>query len=997
MDGSTTRVEPPTEAPPTRRAPPLPASSPVARRPAVPPKARSPSPRAVSLAQRLGLLVAAVVVPLLILSAWAVWQAHKGLRLRAEEALLGRAEALALAIDREFDRAELLLDALAGSAALARGDLAAFEPEMRAASAAFGGAPITLVSPDAMILLSSLWAPGERRTGIPAPEVARRVLAARRAEVTDLFRAPLDGSLAVAVGIPLFAAGATDPGAEDGRTLIGGIGLSLPRERIAGMLRAAGLPGEPGWVAAVLDRSGVSVARTGPEEGIVGRPARPRTLAAFSAAPKGVIHGLPTLEGVPAVTAFARGPTSGFAYLVTMPEAAFSAPLRSALARALGGGGLVLAAGLGLAVLLSRQTVAAFRAAAAAATAGALPAGGTGLREADELGRATAWAVGERARVEAALRTADRRNAEVLASIGEPLCSLDAEGRVEYASASALGFWGKARGEILGRRFDEVFPEGIGSAAWEAKRCAAAGRTELHLCTVSPLAHRWIELDIYPRADGALTIAFRDVHDRRAASLERRRAEAALRESDARFRLVAESAPVMLWMGDEEGRCLYLNAALRAFWGVAEADDPAAFDWVATIHPEDAERLFATTGPAMAARRGFACEARYRRADGAWRVLRTVARPRFDPGGAFLGMIGVNADVTEAFEAEAALRASEERLRLAQEAGGIGAWEHDLATGRRHWSDSAYRIWGVEPGEAVTLDLILGLIHPEDIGKVREALARAADMVGPLPELQIRIRRRRDGAVRWILSRAEAVAGDDGRPVRHIGVMRDVTEQHEAMERMALLMRELDHRAKNALAVVAAAVRLTPRQDPEAFARAVEGRVRALARAHGLLAEGRWSGADLRTLAEGELAVFLTPADPQPGEAAPPRAELAGPPVRLRAEAVQAISMALHELATNATKHGALSAPGGVVRLGWEVDAVAGLLRLSWTEQGGPPIEVPPQRRGFGSRVLEATVREQLGGQVACRWSPEGLACTMAVPIARAEVAGPGAAGLGAH
>lgn len=970
----------------------LPAPAPATRRPAPPGRARFAPSRAVSLSQRLGLLVAAVVLPLLILSAWAVWQAHKGLRLRAEEALLGRAESLALAIDREFDRAALLLDALAGSAALARGDLAGFEAEMRAASAAFGGAPVTLVSPDGMILLSSLWPPGERRTGIPAPEVARRVIAARRAEVTDLFRAPLDGSLAVAVGIPVFAASGTAPEAPGGRALVASIGLSLPRERIARMFRGAGLPGEPGWVAAVLDRAGVSVARTGPEEDIVGRTARPQTLAALSAAPKGVIHGLPTLEGVPAVTAFARGPSSGFAYLVTMPEAAFSAPLRSALARALGGGAMVLAAGLGLAMMLSRQTVAAFRAAAAAAAAGALPAGGTGLREADELGRATAWAVGERARVEAALRTADRRNAEVLASIGEPLCSLDAEGRVEYASASALGFWGKARGEILGRRFDEVFPEGIGSAAWEAKRCAAAERTELHLCTVSPLAHRWIELDIYPRGDGALTIAFRDVHDRRAAALERRRAEAALRESDARFRLVAESAPVMLWMGDEAGRCRYLNAAQRAFWGVEDAADPAGFDWAATIHPEDADRLFATVGPAMAARRSFACEARYRRADGTWRMLRTVARPRFDLGGAFLGMIGVNADVTESREAEAALRASEERLRLAQEAGGIGAWEHDLATGRRHWSNSTYRIWGVEPGEAVTLDLILGLIHPEDIDKTRAALAGTEGRVGPLPELELRIRRRCDGAVRWILSRAEAVAGDDGRPVRHIGVMRDVTEQREAMERMALLMRELDHRAKNALAVVAAAVRLTPRQDPEAFARAVEGRVRALARAHGLLAEGRWSGADLRTLAEGELAAFLTPADPVPGKPASPRAELAGPAVRLRAEAVQAISMALHELATNATKHGALSAPGGVVRLGWEVDAGTRLLCLRWTERGGPPIEAPPPRRGFGSRVLEATVREQLGGQVSCQWSSDGLVCTMAVPMARVEVAGAGGA-----
>ena len=122
--------------------------------------------------RRLGMLVAAVALPLLVLAVAAVWQAHQLVRARAEEALLDRARAIALAVDREFDRAEALLDALAGSAALARGDLAAVEDEMRAASAAFGGALVTLVGGDGMIALSTLWAPGERWAGFRAPNVA---------------------------------------------------------------------------------------------------------------------------------------------------------------------------------------------------------------------------------------------------------------------------------------------------------------------------------------------------------------------------------------------------------------------------------------------------------------------------------------------------------------------------------------------------------------------------------------------------------------------------------------------------------------------------------------------------------------------------------------------------------------------------------------------------------------------------------------------------------
>ncbi len=209
----------------------------------------------------------------------------------------------------------------------------------------------------------------------------------------------------------------------------------------------------------------------------------------------------------------------------------------------------------------------------------------------------------------------------------------------------------------------------------------------------------------------------------------------------------------------------------------------------------------------------------------------------------------------------------------------------------------------------------------------------------------------------------------------------DVSERRAAEERQALLMRELDHRAKNALAVVQAALRLTPKDDAEAYARAVGGRVGALARAHTLLAKGQWSGAELRDLAWGELAPFLGSAADKRRQ---PRAALDGPEVVLVPGAAQAISMALHELATNATKHGALSAPDGRVSVFWETDGEKGLLRLLWAEAGGPPVEAPPTRRGFGSRLLEATLRDQLGGKLVRDWRPGGLVCTIEMPLARA-------------
>ncbi|HEV7263734.1 MAG TPA: HWE histidine kinase domain-containing protein [Falsiroseomonas sp.] len=157
-------------------------------------------------------------------------------------------------------------------------------------------------------------------------------------------------------------------------------------------------------------------------------------------------------------------------------------------------------------------------------------------------------------------------------------------------------------------------------------------------------------------------------------------------------------------------------------------------------------------------------------------------------------------------------------------------------------------------------------------------------------------------------------------------------------------MRLVDHRAKNALAVVQAALRLTPSTSPEQYAAAVEGRVAALARAHTLLAEHRWAGAQLL---EGELSAFLTTGRAE-GQ---PRAELAGPDVQVAATAAQSLSLTFHKLATNAVQYGALSVAEGRLSVTWGVDHEAGLLHLRWQETSGPILEKAPARRGFGSRV----------------------------------------------
>jgi PAS domain S-box-containing protein len=230
------------------------------------------------------------------------------------------------------------------------------------------------------------------------------------------------------------------------------------------------------------------------------------------------------------------------------------------------------------------------------------------------------------------------------------------------------------------------------------------------------------------------------------------------------------------------------------------------------------------------------------------------------------------------------------------------------------------------------------------------------------------------------------LAGEQGGVVV---LVQGISEQREAEMRRDLLMREVDHRAKNALATARAALRLTRAPTLEAFVQEVDGRIGALAQALVLLSTTQWQGVDLADLLQGELAPFLGSA----GRRNEPRAVLSGPPVFIGAAAVQPLAMAVHELATNATKYGALSTPKGVLTLTWElIGSPPERLRLDWRERGGPPVQAPPADAGFGTRVLNATLARQLGGTITQHWEANGLICEIEVPAPRVLAAVPAAA-----
>lgn len=452
---------------------------------------------------------------------------------------------------------------------------------------------------------------------------------------------------------------------------------------------------------------------------------------------------------------------------------------------------------------------------------------------------------------------------------------------------------------------------------------------------------------------------------------ERKMAEAALLAMQADLNLAAEAARMGRWDHSPEAGARFWDAQARAIFGISDSTENTAEVFDQLIHPRDRPvvraAIAATLDPAGDGRINM--EYRIHRAsDGALRWIETFGQAYFE-GGRCTRFMGVVSDVTQRKETEARMLRQEDTLRLAVDAANVGVWEVDVETDTITGSDRCYAMFGIAPNSPLTIETFYERLHPDDLEPTRVAIGRTMDpQLRDDLSLEFRTLGRDDRVERWVTAKGEAVFSDDGRPLRLLGATVDITDRKRAELHLRLLVNELNHRVKNSLVTIQAIaaqsfnVNRSLAEAKEAFS----SRIIALSEAHDLLTRENWESAELHDLTS-RLTLLHGGAS---------RFELIGPAIRLSPRTALSLSMALHELATNAVKHGALSTPEGRVTLQWDLTPGPGAERLdlTWTESGGPPV-APPTQRGFGSRLIERGLAAELSGEAAIRFEPDGVVC----------------------
>jgi PAS domain S-box-containing protein len=449
-----------------------------------------------------------------------------------------------------------------------------------------------------------------------------------------------------------------------------------------------------------------------------------------------------------------------------------------------------------------------------------------------------------------------------------------------------------------------------------------------------------------------------------------------LRESEARLAAVLDALPIGVALIDAGGKTILGNEVFRKFIGdgLPSRDDARYEQWEG--YDENGQRLERRNYPSECALRGervwpgqeFLFHGDEYRGP-IW--TRVAALPFLGEKDEALGAIRVVSDIDAEKRARDALRESELRLKLALSASRAGSWSFtdlngDLTAGQVTWDEGFMELYGFPPDTVPNFATWAARLHPDDRSK---ALADHGEFLNRNGRNEWNVEFRAEVPSKetlWIQSMGRAQRDSEGRLTGMSGINFDITERKQAEEQMHLLMREVNHRSKNMLGLVQAIARHTASGGNPEFLERFQQRIRALAASQDLLVNESWSGVDLEELIRSQLAHFK--------DALGKRIKLSGPSCRVNAQAAQAFGMALHELATNAVKYGALSNARGKVEVTWILSGAGedGRFVIAWIERGGPKVG-KLKTSGFGSTVIGKMSRLALQADVELSLAPEGL------------------------
>ncbi len=459
-----------------------------------------------------------------------------------------------------------------------------------------------------------------------------------------------------------------------------------------------------------------------------------------------------------------------------------------------------------------------------------------------------------------------------------------------------------------------------------------------------------------------------------------KRTSAALNSSDQRLKLALKAGRMYAFDFDIKRGIVYRSGGIIDRFGLPA--EGTLQNYYERMHPDDLEAFRLKRHGLSVAEPTFSSEYRMFTTKGETLVIQHNAEGVFDPAGQLVRLVGTCVDVTDRATARVAIEDRERQLKEALDAGRVYAFTFDANTNQAVRSDNAAEILGVSLETARNdSNLLTRMVHPDD----RDILTsmRTHEHATRMPRRVVIRCLRTDGRMIWLELMAMPQFDATGKLLRIRGLTRDVTETRQSEMRRAHVVNELDHRVKNALDRMLGVITLSREghTDLDSFVEGLERRILSMAKTQERLSHNKWDGVEVTTVVADELAPFRTSRN----------CWAKGPAFVLEPASAQAFSFTMHELATNASKHGALSTPHGTVDVNWRIDeSPAGTrsLVLRWNEVCEKPV-TPPAHTSYGLLTIQGILPHEVpGSTVNLAFEPHGLVCDITMPLAQPSAAG---------